>query len=61
MSKNWEPEEPISHSTGLVVYEAIDGYVKDKTNKIKQTTLKITPILIALAALVIVLLTRKRN
>ncbi|MFP1698280.1 hypothetical protein [Gardnerella vaginalis] len=61
MSKNLEPEEPISHSPGLVVYEAIDGYVKDKTNKIKRTTLKITPILIALAALVAVLLTRKRN
>lgn len=61
MSENWEPEEPISYSTGLVVYEAIDGYMKDKTNKIKQTTLKITPILIALAALVIVLLTHKRN
>lgn len=61
MSKNWEPEKPISHSTGLVVYEAIDGYVREKTDKIKQITLKTTPILIALAALVIVLLTRKRN
>ena len=61
MSENIEPKDPISYSTGLAVYEAMDGYVREKTDKTKQITLKTTPILIALVALVIVLLTRKRN
>lgn len=74
MSKNWEPEvpeKPISQEKyeqanvhqGIFMYHILDEWAKDKVTACKKQAQAMTPIIAisALAALVIVLLTRKRN
>lgn len=74
MSKNWEPEvpeKPISQEKyeqanvhqGIFMYHILDEWAKDNVTACKKQAQAMTPIIAisALAALVIVLLTRKRN